>query len=263
MFTLKQIRNISASILTIWILLPTLATGEPLLIFGGVSNIPPLSFEQDGAIVGFLPDVFREIAANSEVEINIKLFPFKRLNIALEDGKVDGVISIFYKKSREAYLLYSEHPVLVSRYRIFVKKGHAFQFDTIPDLYGKRIGVLAGWSVNNKAYEQAVENGTIIVEGVPTYSQNFNKLMLGRLDCVVLSEQLGWYHAVQLGFNDNIELLDRSLSEISTYYAVSKNSYNIKDPKRLIKKLDAALTEMNRNGGFVKIQKRYGIRDIK
>ena len=44
------------------VLLPKDIWAENILVFGGVSDIPPMSFKENGVAAGFLPDLFHEIA---------------------------------------------------------------------------------------------------------------------------------------------------------------------------------------------------------
>lgn len=233
------------------------------LVFGGVSNVQPLLYEEDNLARGFFPDIFLEVANRAGFNATVKLFPFKRLRIYLQKGEVDGAISIFYKKEREAYLVYSAAPVLVSRTRAFVKKGNEFPFNTISDLFGKKIGILAGWSVQNTELEQAVKEGKISVDATTHYRGNLKKLIGGRFECLIGTEQVTWYHIHKLGISDQLVMLDNVIAENRTFFAISKHSKNIPDPKRFMEKIDNALNSVLLDGTYNTLQTKHRIKTLK
>lgn len=236
--------------------------GEPL-VFGGVSDIHPLAFEENNEVKGFLTDVFLEVARRSGYNnATVRLYPFKRLNKYLKEGRVDGTVSIFYKKERESYLIYSKSPVLISRTLAFVKKGREFSFDSINDLYGKTVGMLSGWTVHNVELEKAINEGKIKTDKTTRLEENVKKLMLNRFDCLISTEQITWYHINVLGFSGDIVALDKAITENKTYLALSKKSKNIPDPLKFIDTLNNALDTVLTDGTHKKIQKKYQVRSL-
>lgn len=230
---------------------------DNLMVFGGVPNIPPLSFVQEGSAKGFFPDVLSETGKRAGLEIIIVLYPFKRLNRYLQLGELDGTISIFHKKEREGYLLYSKYPVLVSRTLVFVKKGKEFTFRSISDLYGKKFGAIAGWSLNNLELERAVKEKKIFIDEAERHDQNLHKLMLNRFDGLIATEHLTWYHANQLGVAESVAALETQVAENRTFFAVSKHTHRIKDHKRIMERMESALNEIVLDGTYETFLMKY------
>lgn len=266
---MNRVRRMRRSIYTLFLtmlmgmmFLPYCGADE-ILTFGGVPRVPPFSFKEDDVAKGFFPDLFRQIVQHAGVNATIKLYPFKRLNQYLQTGKIDGAISIFHKKEREAYLIYSASPILISRTLVFTKKGKEFPFDSIADLYGKQIGTLAGWSIRNKDYDVAKNEGKFVVSGAQSYDQNINKLMADRVDCMISTDQLTWFFLNKRNLTDDIVALEKAIDRNVTYIAISKKTKNILDTHTLMRKLNAAHTVIQNDGTYKQLLRKYGLRNIK
>jgi polar amino acid transport system substrate-binding protein len=236
---------------------------EEPLHFGGVSDIAPMAYMEEGVIKGYFPDIFSEIAHRAGFRAKIDLFSFKRANLYLKEGEIDGMISIFYKKEREDYLVYCKSPLLVSRTLVFVKKNKAFPYKSIKDLYGKIVGMPSGWMVGNSEINQAVKDGKIYADEATRYDQNLKKLMSDRIDCFIGTEHLAWYHAHQLGIAENIMTTGDQISEINTYIAISKKSRKIANPAQFMTQINAAIDSVITDGTQEEFLKKYKITSLK
>lgn len=239
------------------------STAKDMIIFGGIADIPPLSFEEEGVVKGFFNDIFAETAKQAGFDIIIKLYPLKRLFLFSETGEIDGIVSIAYKNEREVFLNYSKNPIFISHLLVFVKKGREFTYNSLKDLFGKKAGVMAGWSLFSNELENAVREGKIFVDEAASYSQNLRKLLADRFDCMVTTELLTWYHINKLGIADDIAVLDNPVSEARTYYAVSRKTKNISNPREFISKMNSALKEVLSDGTYEKYKKKYKLKSLK
>jgi len=75
-------------------------------------------------------------------------------------------------------------PLLVERIVVYSHAVRPVIFTSLTDLYGKRIGVLRGWSYGD-AFDDARRGERFWVEEVSTDEQNFLKLESGRVDAVL------------------------------------------------------------------------------
>lgn len=242
---------------TIGLSIPCMA--EKTLVFGGLADSQPLSFEENGAVTGFFSDVFHEVAQRAGYNITLRLYPVKRLEVYLKSGEIDGTVTLSHTLKREAYLIYSATPVMTSRTLVFVKKGLEFPFNGINDLAGKNIGVLLGWKVVSQEFERAIQDGTIHTDPVSDHDQNLKKLMGGRIDCLIDTEQLTWHHAHKLGIAKDIVALEMPLNEISVYFAITKNSKNITAHQAFMKSMNDALDSVISDGTYGKLKKKYSL----
>lgn len=235
---------------------------EQPLVFCSVPDIRPLSFEEDSVAKGFFLDVFREVARRAGFEVTFTLYPLKRLEMYLQSGEVDGAVAMVHTKEREEYLVYSPAPIMVSRLLVFVKKGKEFPFTAINDLKGKKIGVILGWKTENIELEQAIQDGTIQIEEVARYEQNLKKLMAERVDCLISTEQLTWYHANELGVANALVSLETPIAEHSVFSVISKNTKNIVNPQEFMQKMSVALDEMLSDGTYKQLQEKYKVTSL-
>ncbi|MGD9209619.1 MAG: transporter substrate-binding domain-containing protein [Desulfobacteraceae bacterium] len=259
---IRPIRAIWAIILLIiGISAPCPAEQKP--VFGSVANIVPLSYNEDGVVKGLFSDIFLDAAQRAGLEVSLKLYPVKRLDTYLRSGKIDGVVTLIRTKEREKYLTYFTSPIVISRTLVFVKKGREFPFTSVNDLMEKKIGILIGWKTENKAFEQHIKNGTIQNEQVIDQNQNLKKLMKDRIDCFIGTELLTLYRANMLGLAEHIVFLETPIAEHRVFSAISKHAKNIADPQTFIKKMDAALDEIQSDGTYDKLWKRYKVTTLK
>ena len=249
-------------IIATFLIFSTCCYAEKILTFAGVQNIEPLSFEKEGIANGFFPELFIEITKRAGFQARVTLLPFKRLNLYLQKGKINGVISIFYKKERESYLIYSKSPVLISHTRVFVKKGSKLAFNSIRDLFGKKIGMIAGWTVHNKQLKQAIKDNKVYIDATSRYEQNLKKLIRERLDCIIATEQLSWYYINKLGFKGKIVALDNNIAENRTFLAISKRSKNFSNPIQFMKKINMAINSVLSDGTHERLLRKYKVRDL-
>jgi ABC-type amino acid transport substrate-binding protein len=247
------------SVLAIITIVPAVCRASEPLIIGSAGNLEPFVFEQDGIIQGFSIDLFKEVAKRAGFQVEHKLYPPKRLIRYLQEGKIDGTTGIYYRKERDSYLMYTSAPMIISRTRVFVKKGREFPLQSIKDLFGKQIGIIAGWTIDNAEYNQATDEGKLMLQEVAHYDQNLKKLQSGRIDCAIMTEQLTWYYANKLGFGEDILALDMIFAEVHMYFAMSKKSPKIADPQSFMEKLNAALNEVLADGTYEELQEEYGV----
>ena len=253
--------SICVVILIIGMSTPCMAEQAP--VFGGVSDILPFSYKENGVAKGFFSDLFLEAAHRAGFKVSLRLFPVKRLWEYLESGKIDGCVTLVPTKAREEYLIFSTSPLLKSYTRVFVKKGREFPFASVNDLVGKKIGILIGWETENKAFNQAIKEGTVQTEEVSQQDLNLKKLMLDRIDCFIGTELLTWYRANDLGIAEHFVSLETPIGEHNVLFAVRKHSKNIANPQAFIEKMSAAIDEVVSDGTSDKLKKRYKVTPLK
>lgn len=194
----------------------------------------------------------------------IKLYPFKRAYDHLVEGEVDGIISIYYRKGREKYMIFSRNTTLIGRVYAFVKKGREFKFDSMEDLYGKKVGINHGWTVDNDEFTKAVREGKILIDdGGKTPEQNLSKLMSGRIDCYISSDDLVQYFARKMEIYGQISFLNKVIWENRTHIAISNRSRNITNKVDFMDRIDRALMDMRTDGTLERIEHKYFGTDIK
>lgn len=183
--------------------------------------------------------------------------PWKRVIIETKEGTADGAFAAFKTPERETFVQYIEPPLHHSIYKVFVKKGKEFPFETIQDLYGKIIGKNLGFHISEEFAKAEAEN-MIQIDEASTMEQNIQKLDFGRVDGVVGNEQEVLYILQQRGFSDTIVPLARPVREPRPAYLMISNAAFIRKKDQVIKKLSQTLHRMKADGAFERIYAKYG-----
>ena len=237
--------------------LPVNCFGETELVFAGVPNIEPFVISQGDEITGFFPDIFKEVRNRIGFSADLKLYPFKRAYRYLMDGKVDGIISIYYRKEREEYVTFSKIPTLITRINVYVLRGSDFKLTSIEDLYGKRVGIMAGWYLDNREFQQAIADNKFQIDETRTFQAKIMKLLENRVDCFVGSENLVWLTAKNIDVSDRIVKIGDPIAKNYSHLAITKNSKKIPDCTKFMAKIDSALNDIINDGTYRKISIKY------
>lgn len=253
---LKGIFNVFAYVLlTFFSAWP--ATAESLINIAAEENVFPYSFTENGEPRGIDYDIVVEAGKRMPIHYEIRFAPWKRMMYSLEKGICDAGFGLFYKKERESSVIFTKTPLHHSSYSIFVKKGKEFKFESIKDLYGKTVGNIRGYKVNEE-FDKAVNDGKIRVEEVTEVIQNAKKLEFERVDCAVAHHDLMLYTLKSNGLADKIVELPKPVETNKPVYLVfSRIGKNIDDKEAFVKRFDAVLENMRNDGTFQKIYDKY------
>jgi polar amino acid transport system substrate-binding protein len=152
-------------------------------------NVSPYAAEHLPA-GGFWCQLVREALALRGHDISIQWYPLKRAFAMVENGAADLSLGWLKTPEREKAVLFSDRPVARSPVVFFHRRDKAFDWETLEDLKGLRIGDRLGNVNGGKTYLAAEKAGVINVERVPADEQNLKKLLLGRIDVIVGAESM-------------------------------------------------------------------------
>ncbi len=235
--------------------------GNPLL-FVGDDAFPPYSYEENNKLQGIDVDIIKEMAERLNLDIAIRLVPWKRLIKMTQDGQCDGSFSLFHTKNRESFALYAfSQPIHVSRFPLFFRKDKIIQFNTIEDLYGKTIGINRGFSIS-EAFDSAVEQGKIIVNTENQVDENILLTASGIIDGFTNNYDVTKYKIKNIPrlrqYKDLIFHTKKSISESRNAYVVlSKKAPNIPDKTKMLHRINQTLIEMKKDGFYLELNNRY------
>ena len=86
--------------------------------------------------------------------------------------------------------------------------------------------------------------------------------MMGRIDCLISSEQATWYHVARVGMAGDLVTVGGKVAELAVYFAVSKFSKKVANPQDLILKMDAALEAARADGTYETLLKKYNVTQL-
>lgn len=226
----------------------------------GDDDFPPFSFvDENKKIVGIDIDILRELASRLEIDFDIELVPWKRLLLMTKTGAVFGSFSLFKTDKRAEYSFFT-HPLHYSTYKLFTLSDNTFEFESIKDLYGKRVSIAAGFSVSDEL-EVAHDLGYLTLLETYSFDDSFRRLLRGGVDAFIGNELVVEYQLKRaLPHNPELVRIDSLSKPIQSsrgaYFVLSK-----KHPEEELEywqsKVSQTLKEIQEEGLYDSIVKRY------
>ncbi len=172
---------------------------------------------------------------------------WKRAYKDTKDGKVNGSVIWSLKPERQAEMFYSEPVIKGKKDVFFYLKKDKFDWNTIEDLKGKRVGGTAGYTYG-PLIDEAAKKGYITMDLVSKESLNLQKLLKGRIDLFMtgtviggdmIKEKLSPEQAALITFHEKP-------FRIATYHLILTKS--IAANKQLLDKFNAGLKKLQDEG---------------
>ncbi len=141
------------------------ANAERLVIYGD-DRYPPLIYLDNDHLdndqpAGILPAIFARLTKDTGDSYELVLLPWKRALLYAGRGK-GGITNFSRNKAREVLYDFSV-PIYDDDISLVVLQGHEFDFNTLKDLQGKKLGGLYGASYGEEI-DHAISNGELLVE---------------------------------------------------------------------------------------------------
>lgn len=180
------------------------------IVIGLNPDYAPFDFkDKQGNIVGMDVEIAKEIAKDLGVEYEIKSMAFRGLIGALNEGKIDIIISgMNPTPEREKNVLFSDG-YYDSVSQLVVKKGEASKYKDIKDIEGKKISVQRGTVQETQATDAKAGE----VKGLDAATDCILTLKAGKVDGVLLDKPVAM---LTIKSNDDIELSDILIKDTET-----------------------------------------------
>lgn len=207
------------------------------------------------ATEGLSYDLMREIFSRLDLEVEIELFPQKRMIELIKKGDKDGATVISKNAQRLKFIDYTDS--------IFQKKGllyfleendHLVDWQSYEELKGLKIGVVAGHNYGDK-FNKAVKKFALDIYPVTHIDQNFEKLIHGRIDLLLCIEATANHYLSFPKYKDKIIASSKGYYEKGYYIGFSKLS----NARHLIPRVNKVIREMKKDGSLKKIRSKYGL----
>lgn len=230
----------------------SLASEEKIKIATNRDSSPGWSInsKENGFVMHVISAAFKE----SGVRIDIEWYSsWARAFSDSKTGKVDSSCCWFYVKKRTKDFYYSD-PVVSETQVFFHLKSFKFNWSTINDLKGIKIGGNTGFHYGNEFQLAELEN-RINIERTKSYEQNFKKLYTGRIQIypvapITAYEQLrNIYHPKIVS---KFTYHPKPVQQKFLHLVISKKVKE-KRAKRLLHLFNIGLQNMKENGTYSKI----------
>lgn len=125
--------------------------------------------------------------------VRFPLIPWKRALREVEEGQSDGIGMLLKTPEREVYMLYTV--ALVTGENLIWsapdKTSARFEWASIEDLHGLRIGITQGYSYGEEL-DRRFKNGDVIPVLAPTVEHLFEMLANGRVNLALANDAVGY-----------------------------------------------------------------------
>lgn len=215
--------------LLLLILLPAMASAAgkcERLVATGNPEYPPYLWRDPQSpehLIGANADLLTHIGEQLGVKIEvIYTGPWSRAQDEVRTGRVDLLAGAFLTLPRLESMDYVHPAFFLTPSVVWVRKDKGFPYAGWDDLRGRTGGTL----VNNSFGQQfdSFAKANLSLENVPSLTQAFRKLLLGRTDYVLYERYPGVAVAETLGMLADLEILDPPISSEGLYLTLSHDS---------------------------------------
>lgn len=230
------------------------------LKFGNEGVYPPFSIlSSDGKLTGVEPDLAREMCKRMKVECEVVAMDFKALIPSLLQGKFDGITTQLSPTPERKEKLAFGIPLFLNPGTFVVPKSSSYTF-TKAGLAGKgiKLGVQRGSSMVK--YSEAMLGDSVAYVFYDNPDQMKLDLLAGRINAV-FDSKINW--TLELiskpeGKDWKLDGGDHWTGDPSVPEAERGYSWVVKKgDEALLKRMDAALTEMIKDCTYTTIRKKY------
>lgn len=220
---------------------------------------PPYQLIEDNHVSGFSTKIVEIVFERIGVKLeHIEVYPWKRAIHMIEHGEADALFSANFTKNRSEFAHYPEETLVNSPWVMWVKKDSKLDFKSFDDLYGKRVGVVMGYSYTTEfwKYLKRLKN----YEEVHNDEINLKKLNAGRIDFVPAELGNSLYIANRSKLNKIIPLITRPIKTDGLYIIFNKS--NVK--KSLVDQFSNELKKLKQEPIYKKLyEKHFSFKAVK
>ena len=221
-----------------------------VLTVGMSANQPPMNMtNREGGLMGFDVDLAKALAAAMKVELDIKVMPFGQLMTALEENKIDMVLSSMSITPARTQLVSFVGPYMMSGKSILTKNDVLSKISSSEEFNKKDLKLMALSNSTSASFVRAAAPEASLIE-ITSYDEGVAMLMEGKADAMVADMPMCVLSVMR--FPDaGLTTLDRPLTVEPIGIAVSKN-----DPQ-FFNLVDNYLRAYEKTGVLTKLRKKW------
>ncbi len=192
---------------------------------------------------GIAAEIVAQIFKHAGHEVEFVFFPWKRTQLLVKDGDLDGLAIAWFTEERAKTMAYSI-PYINTAIFLIKRKDDPFIYNKIEDLEGKNVGVLRGYG-----YLKKIESDKIQKSIVNSLDQNLLKLVKKRID-LTMEEKLNAEKilaSMPKEVQNALTFLEKPFEVKELHITLSKN---IPNHQELLNDFNTALASMVKDGSY-------------
>ncbi|TVP14296.1 hypothetical protein AYI87_10685 [Shewanella sp. KCT] len=216
-----------------------------------VSNDYPPFYSTNLPSQGVIYHLAQAVFQHAGYPLAHRYYPFARAKAIMKKGGADVILGVWYRPSREEWIAFST-PLLSVNVVLYKRVDSQIDFNTMADLRQYRIGIGRGY-----ANPEAFQNATLKTEAASSDAVNLRKLLAGRVDLVLICEDVARYLIERPGseYRGKLEPVGDPLSVELFHIGVAKHLPNA---QKILADFNQSLAELHRSGELSKILASHG-----
>ncbi len=215
-------------------------------------EFPPLEYtDKDGTPQGNAVDIVRRIMAGLGHKLEIRIHPWSRSLDLVRKGYADAIFTAYITPERQKFLDYSAEVLINQTVSLYAKKDSPIVFSgDLAILKDKQIGVISTISYGTK-FDRI--RGQLNIQSVAKLEQNFDKLLLGRIDLFISNNFVADWKLKSTGLGEKIISLPQEVERVPSYIGFSKKQKltGLRDA------FDQELVKLKKSGEYEKLLAQY------
>jgi ABC-type amino acid transport substrate-binding protein len=221
-----------------------------VLKVGMSANQPPMTMvNREGGVMGFDVDLARALAAAMKVKLEIKAMPFGELMSALEEDKIDMVMSGMSITPQRTELVSFVGPYMMSGKSILTKNSVLGKISSGEEFNRKELKLLALSNSTSVAFVKSEAPDAQLIE-INSYDEGVAMLIEGKADAMVADMPMCVLSVMRYP-EAGLTTLDRPLTVEPIGIAISK------DDPQFFNLVDNYLRAYEKTGVLTKLRKKW------
>lgn len=203
--------------------------------------------------MGFTTAIVAEAFKRAGYEVKVDFMPWTRVIQESEAGKYDAAFPEYFSDERNKAFFFSDQ-FASGPLGFYKRKADNITYTKLEDLKPYRIGVVLGY-INTPEFDAA---NYLQKEPVNSDEQNIRKLLMGRIDLIVIDKYVAQYlikNSIPEAIG-KLEFLEPALLDQPLYVIFSRK---IAGSEQKLQKFNAALKTMREDGTLDRILEESGI----
>jgi ABC-type amino acid transport substrate-binding protein len=221
-----------------------------VLKVGMSANQPPMTMvNREGGVMGFDVDLAKALAAAMKVKLEIKAMPFGELMTALEEDKIDMVMSGMSITPQRTELVSFVGPYMMSGKSILTKNSVLGKISSGEEFNRKELKLLALSNSTSVAFVKSEAPDAQLIE-INSYDEGVAMLIEGKADAMVADMPMCVLSVMRYP-EAGLTTLDRPLTVEPIGIAISK------DDPQFFNLVDNYLRAYEKTGVLTKLRKKW------